>query len=111
MAALGVWNLALRVITVPFTLFTTVSRIAYPTLARVIGAGGDVRAVVERGLGTVAVGQRRRGSRRRRVRARAPRRWSAGVERPARDAAVVVRRAPARGAVVGDPQQLPVRGR
>jgi O-antigen/teichoic acid export membrane protein len=55
MAALGVWNLALRVITVPFTLFTTVSRIAYPTLARVIGAGGDVRAVVERGLGTVAV--------------------------------------------------------
>ena len=55
LATLGVWNLAFRVLAVPYAFFTTVGRISYPTISRVLSAGGDVRAAVERGLGTVAV--------------------------------------------------------
>lgn len=54
-ATLGVWNLAWRVLQVAYTLFATVSRVLYPTMARVLGAGEDVRPLVERALATVAV--------------------------------------------------------
>ncbi len=53
--ALGVWNLAWRVLQVPFTLFAAVGRIAYPAMSRLLAAGEDPRPVIERGLATVAV--------------------------------------------------------
>lgn len=55
-ATLGVWNLAWRVLQMPLTLFATVGRITYPTIARMLAAGEDVRAAIERGLATIAVG-------------------------------------------------------
>jgi O-antigen/teichoic acid export membrane protein len=54
-STLGVWNLAWRVLQVPFTLFGAVGRIAYPAMSRLLAAGEDPRPVIERGLATVAV--------------------------------------------------------
>lgn len=54
-AALGVWNLAWRVLQLPFTLFAAVGRIAYPGMSRLLAAGEDPRPVLERGLATAAV--------------------------------------------------------
>jgi O-antigen/teichoic acid export membrane protein len=52
---LGVWNLAWRVLQVPYTLFATVGRVAYPTMSRLLASGEDPRAAMERGLATVAI--------------------------------------------------------
>jgi O-antigen/teichoic acid export membrane protein len=54
-AMLGVWNLAWRVIQVPFMLFASIGRVAYPAMSRLLAAGEDPRPVIERGLGTVCV--------------------------------------------------------
>lgn len=54
-ATLGVWNLAWRVLQVPIVLLTAVMRVAYPAMSRLVGAGADARATVERGLMTLAV--------------------------------------------------------
>jgi O-antigen/teichoic acid export membrane protein len=52
---LGVWNLAWRVLQVPALLFIAVGRVAYPAMSRLLDAGEDPRAAIERALGTLAV--------------------------------------------------------
>ena len=54
-AALGVWNLAWRVLQIPFMVFGTIGRVAFPAMARMIEAGEDPRPVIERGGAAVAV--------------------------------------------------------
>jgi O-antigen/teichoic acid export membrane protein len=54
-ATLGVWNLAWRVLQVPFMVFGTLGRIGYPTMARLLGAGQDPKPVIERGMAALAV--------------------------------------------------------
>jgi O-antigen/teichoic acid export membrane protein len=55
-ATLGVWNLAFRILQVPSLLITTATRVSYPAVSRLLDAGEDPRAAIERGIGTVAVG-------------------------------------------------------
>jgi O-antigen/teichoic acid export membrane protein len=54
-AALGVWSLAWRILQVPYSVFGTVGRIAYPTLSRLRAEGGDVRPFLERGVALLAL--------------------------------------------------------
>ena len=54
-ATLGVWNLAFRVLQVPVMLYTTVARVSYPAVSRLIGAGRDPRAAIEQGVATITV--------------------------------------------------------
>jgi O-antigen/teichoic acid export membrane protein len=53
-STLGVWNLAWRVIQVPSLLFLSVARVAFPALSRLLGAGEDPRAALERGIAVLA---------------------------------------------------------
>jgi O-antigen/teichoic acid export membrane protein len=53
-ATVGVWNLAWRVLQVPNLLFLAVGRVAFPALSRLLGAGDDPRAVLERGIAVLA---------------------------------------------------------
>jgi O-antigen/teichoic acid export membrane protein len=53
-ATLGVWNLAWRILQVPNLLFTTVGRVAYPAMARLLGGGEDPRPVIERSIAVIA---------------------------------------------------------
>ncbi|HKP90992.1 MAG TPA: oligosaccharide flippase family protein, partial [Thermoleophilaceae bacterium] len=54
-STLGVWNLAWRVLQAPYMVFGTLSRIGYPTMARLLGAGQDPKPVVERGIAALSV--------------------------------------------------------
>ena len=54
-ATLGVWNLAFRVIQIPSMVIAAASRIAFPSISRLLETGGDPRAVIERGVATLAV--------------------------------------------------------
>lgn len=53
-AALGVWNLAWRVIQIPVLFFSTVSRVGFPAMSRLLGAGQDPRPLLERGVQALA---------------------------------------------------------
>jgi O-antigen/teichoic acid export membrane protein len=53
-ATLGMWNLAWRVLQVPSLLFVTLARVTFPAASRLLGAGEDVRPVLERGLAAIA---------------------------------------------------------
>jgi O-antigen/teichoic acid export membrane protein len=54
LSVLGVWNLAWRVLQVPILLFIEVNRVAFPSMSRLLGAGQDVRVVIERGVAALA---------------------------------------------------------
>jgi O-antigen/teichoic acid export membrane protein len=54
LSTLGVWNLAWRVIQVPLLLFQTVGRVAFPALSRMMDAGRDPRAAIERAAAGLA---------------------------------------------------------
>lgn len=49
-ATLGLWTLASRVLQVPFLLFESLWRVAYPAMAQLVAAGEDVRRLIERGV-------------------------------------------------------------
>ena len=53
-ATLGVWNLAWRVLQVPYYVFAAVGRVTYPMIARTLEAGEDVRRLLDRALATLA---------------------------------------------------------
>jgi O-antigen/teichoic acid export membrane protein len=53
-SVLGVWSLASRVLQVPILLFISVNRVVFPSMSRLLGAGADVRPVIERGVATLA---------------------------------------------------------
>lgn len=48
--ALGYWSLAQRIMLVPFLLFESLWRVSYPTVARLLEAGHDVREDLSRAL-------------------------------------------------------------
>jgi polysaccharide transporter, PST family len=54
-ATLGVWNLAFRVLQIPTLLFTTVSRVSYASMSRLLTGGSDPRSAIERGVATLTV--------------------------------------------------------
>jgi O-antigen/teichoic acid export membrane protein len=54
-SALGVWSLAWRILQVPTLIITTTTRVSYPAMARILGAGEDPRAVIERGVAVVSL--------------------------------------------------------
>lgn len=56
LSVLGLWNLAFRIMQVPFLLFFSLWRVSYPAISRLIGAGEDPRPFIERAIGVVAVG-------------------------------------------------------
>lgn len=57
-STLGLWNLAYRVMSLPYLLFSTLWRVSYPAMARLLAAGEPARPMIERwtGLGAVATG-------------------------------------------------------
>jgi O-antigen/teichoic acid export membrane protein len=54
-AALGVWNLAWRVLQIPSMVFGNIGRVGFPAMARLLEAGQDPRPVLERGGAALAV--------------------------------------------------------
>jgi O-antigen/teichoic acid export membrane protein len=52
-AALGLWSLAARAISVPTILFAALWRVSFPGMSRLLALGEDVRDIVERSLGMV----------------------------------------------------------
>ena len=57
-AMLGLWSLASRVMQVPFLLFTTLWRVTFPAMSRLVALGEKPRPVIERTarLGAFATG-------------------------------------------------------
>jgi O-antigen/teichoic acid export membrane protein len=53
--ALGVWSFVYRVLRLPYALFATIGRVAYPAIAQILAAGGDARPVLERASATLAL--------------------------------------------------------
>jgi O-antigen/teichoic acid export membrane protein len=54
--ALGIWGMAYRLMQLPQLIFISLRRVSYPAMARLIGAGDDLRATVERSARLAAVG-------------------------------------------------------
>ncbi len=54
-STLGVWALAFRVMQVPLLLFTTLYRVSYPAMARLLAAGRDPGPAIERGIALTGV--------------------------------------------------------
>lgn len=52
---LGLWNLAYRILQVPFLLFESVWRVSFPAMARLLATGEDAAPIMERGLAVAAV--------------------------------------------------------
>lgn len=48
--ALGVWNLAWRVLQLPALFFLTISRVAFPAMSRLLAGGEDARPLLERSV-------------------------------------------------------------
>jgi O-antigen/teichoic acid export membrane protein len=48
--ALGVWNLAWRVLQLPALFFLTISRVAFPAMSRLLASGEDARPLLERSV-------------------------------------------------------------
>ncbi len=52
---LGVWNVAYRILQVPYFLFGSLWRVSYPAMSRLIVAGETPRPVIERGVALASV--------------------------------------------------------
>ncbi len=53
-STLGLWALASRALAIPMLLFEALWRVAYPAMTRLMAAGEDTRAILERSVGLVA---------------------------------------------------------
>ena len=55
---LGLWSFANRIMQMPFLLFTTLWRVSFPAMSRLLAAREDVRPLIERGteVGAVTAG-------------------------------------------------------
>ena len=51
---LGLWNLAGRLLSVPFVAFESLWRVGFPAMSRLLGTGEDPRSILERGTALVA---------------------------------------------------------
>ncbi|MDQ3994636.1 MAG: oligosaccharide flippase family protein [Actinomycetota bacterium] len=56
LAVLGLWNLANRLLQLPFLLFASLWRVSFPAMSRLLAAGEDPRPIIERAVVLVAVG-------------------------------------------------------
>lgn len=54
LSVLGFWNLAYRILQVPYLVFDAAWRVSFPAMARFIGTGEDPKPVMERGLAMAA---------------------------------------------------------
>lgn len=54
-ATLGIWSFAYRIMNIPVLLYLSLWRVGYPAMSRLIAAGENVRPVIERTIGVVAV--------------------------------------------------------
>jgi len=54
-ATLGIWSFAYRIMNIPVLLYLSLWRVGYPAMARLLAAGENVRPVIERTIGVVAV--------------------------------------------------------
>jgi O-antigen/teichoic acid export membrane protein len=56
LSTLGLFSLATRVLSVPTLLFTSLWRVSFPTMSRLLAGGVEAGALIERGIERVAVG-------------------------------------------------------
>jgi O-antigen/teichoic acid export membrane protein len=54
-AMLGLWSLAYRVLQIPFLLFTSLWRVSYPAMSKLVSAGRDAKEAVERSVRITAL--------------------------------------------------------
>ena len=54
-ATLGIWSFAYRIMNIPVLLYLSLWRVGYPAMSRLLAAGENVRPVIERTIGVVAV--------------------------------------------------------
>src|SRR5439155_10986956 len=54
-STLGLWSFAYRIMQVPVLLYFSLWRVSYPAMSRLIGAKEDLRPIIERTIGVVAV--------------------------------------------------------
>lgn len=54
-ATLGIWSLATRVMQVPFLLFSSLWRVSFPAVTRLVASGGDARHIASRLAEAVAI--------------------------------------------------------
>lgn len=55
LAILGLWTIARRFLQIPFVLFTSLWRVSFPAMSRLVNAGEPPGPIIERGVGLVAV--------------------------------------------------------
>jgi O-antigen/teichoic acid export membrane protein len=55
LAVLGLWTVARRFLQVPFLLFTSLWRVSFPAMSRLVNAGEPPGPIIERGVALVAV--------------------------------------------------------
>jgi O-antigen/teichoic acid export membrane protein len=55
LAILGLWTIARRFLQIPFLLFTSLWRVSFPAMSRLVNAGEPPGPIIERGVGLVAV--------------------------------------------------------
>jgi O-antigen/teichoic acid export membrane protein len=54
LSSLGFWSLANRILQVPFLLFSSLGRVFFPAMSRLLGSGDDPRPTIERSSALVA---------------------------------------------------------
>jgi O-antigen/teichoic acid export membrane protein len=55
LAVLGLWTIARRFLQIPFLLFTSLWRVSFPAMSRLVNAGEPPGPIIERGVGLMAV--------------------------------------------------------
>jgi O-antigen/teichoic acid export membrane protein len=55
LSSLGLWSIANRILQVPFVLFSSLGRVLFPAMSRLVGAGQDLRPTIERSTALVAI--------------------------------------------------------
>lgn len=55
LAVLGLWTIARRFLQIPFLLFTSLWRVSFPAMSRLVNAGEPPGPIIERSVGLVAV--------------------------------------------------------
>jgi O-antigen/teichoic acid export membrane protein len=55
-ATLGLFSLVRRLLEIPYLIFTTLFRVSFPTMSRLVARGEDTAGLIERGVGMAAVG-------------------------------------------------------
>jgi O-antigen/teichoic acid export membrane protein len=55
-STLGIWTLARRLLEVPFLVYQSLFRVAFPTMSHLVAANEDVAPLIERAIGMAAVG-------------------------------------------------------